>query len=368
MKLAIIGASQGQLPICIKAKEMGIETHCFAWSKNAVCKDVVDFFYPISILEKEKIAEKCKELAVDGVVSNASELTAEISAFVAEKLRLNGTPSRVLEQLHDKHFVRQLSENVETLSKPRFYKYEGEDLNIYPCVVKPCEGSAKAGVTFVEKPSDFQKAIKYAQESSDGEILVEEFIEGKELSIESISYKGKHHVIQITDKDSSSAPHFVELGHHQPADLPVSMREKIKKMIPQLLSVIGYNDGASHIEVKYNGDKLYLIEVNLRGGGDEISNKLVQMSSGIDYLRCMIEVALNTFEQPKHISAPAYAGIYYLCKQTENLLPFFEQAKNKEWFVEGEVFSKKLKESHSNYERDGYLIYKSNHKITPLDL
>ena len=50
MKLAVIGASSGQLPICLKAKEMGLEVHCFAWSEGAVCKDVVDYFHPVSIV------------------------------------------------------------------------------------------------------------------------------------------------------------------------------------------------------------------------------------------------------------------------------------------------------------------------------
>ena len=365
MRLAIIGASKGQLPICQKAKDLGIETFCFAWDQGAVCKDVVDHFYPISILEKDKIVELCKELNIEGVVSNASELTAEVSSYVSEELGLNGTPYRILEKLHDKYLIRQLSKCVDGLSKPRFYKYGGTDLNLYPCVVKPCEGSAKAGVSFVDNPVDFITAIKYAQDSSDGDILVEEYIQGKELSIESLSYKGTHYVIQITDKDSSSAPHFVELGHHQPADLSPFMRDKIKKVIPLLLSEIGYSNGASHIEVKYQDNKLYLIEINLRGGGDEISNRLVQMSTGIDYLRGMIDVALGVFKKPVQVSEPAYAGIYYLCKQTEYLLPCFQLAKGKDWFVEGRISTEELKESHSNYERDGYLIYKSDHKIIP---
>ena len=108
MRLAIIGASIGQLPICIKAKELGLETHCFAWDQGAVCKDVVDFFHPISITEKDHIVEKCRELQIDGVVSNASELTSEISSYIAEKLGLNGTPSQVLEKLHDKYYVRKI--------------------------------------------------------------------------------------------------------------------------------------------------------------------------------------------------------------------------------------------------------------------
>lgn len=365
MKLAIIGASSGQLPLCLKAHELGMETHCFAWEKGAVCKSHVDYFYPISILEKDKIVEKCFALGIDGVVSNASEITAEVSAYVAEKLKLNGTPYRVLEQLHDKFFVRQLSKRVEGLSQPHFYEYEGDDLGLYPCVVKPCEGSAKIGVSFAKDVSDFRKAIEYAQDSSDGKIIVEEYISGKELSVESISYKGSHYIIQITDKDSSAAPHFVELGHHEPAQLPSVIKQKIEKIIPSLLTVIGYTDGASHIEMKYKGDELYLIEVNLRGGGDDISNKLVQMSSGIDYLRCMIEVALGVFQEPVQTAEPAYAGIYYLCKQTESLLPFFERAKKESWYVEGNIINRKLSESHSNYERDGYIIYKSNHKINP---
>lgn len=363
MKLAVIGASSGQLPICLKAKEMGLEVHCFSWPDGAVCKEIVDFFYPISILDKDKIVRICRSLNIDGVVSNASELTAEIVAYISEELGLNGTSYKVLDQLHDKYFVRRLSEEVQGLSKINYYEYEGKDQNIYPCVVKPCEGSSKSGVSYVKNEEEFSKAIQYAKSSTDGKIVVEEFILGKELSIESISFKGTHQVIQITDKDSSSAPHFVELGHHQPAAISNKLKKKIENIIPQLLDAIGYTNGASHIEVKYNGDDIYLIEANLRGGGDDISNKLVQMSTGKDYLRCMIEVALGTYNGPIQVSNPSYAGIYYLCKQTEEYLPFFDQAKKESWFIEGEVKNRVLKESHSNYERDGYFIYKSDKKI-----
>ena len=72
-KLAIIGASTGQYPLCLKAKELDIETFCFAWEQGAVCKEVVDHFYPISIFEMDRIAEICMINHVDGVISNASD-------------------------------------------------------------------------------------------------------------------------------------------------------------------------------------------------------------------------------------------------------------------------------------------------------
>jgi hypothetical protein len=68
-KLAILGASYLQIPLFLKAKQMGLETHCFAWSEGAVCKEYSDFFYPISILDKELILDKCKEI-IDEIMGN----------------------------------------------------------------------------------------------------------------------------------------------------------------------------------------------------------------------------------------------------------------------------------------------------------
>ncbi len=366
-KIAIIGASTGQIPLCKKAHEMGLDTYCFAWEQGAVCRDLVDHFYPISIFDTDKIAEICQAEGIEGVVSNASERTAEAVSKIVEKLQMTGTPYSVLHTLHDKYLVRSLTKHIDGLDVPHYYKYQGLDEGLYPCVVKPCEGAAKVGVSFANNASEFAYAIAYAKKVGKEEFLVEEYIKGKELSVESISYHGEHFVIQITDKDSSGAPHFVELGHHQPAILPVVVEEKIKRVIPQLLSAIGYNNGASHIELKYNGDKIYLIEANLRGGGGEISNTLVQMSTGVDYLKCMIEVALDCFEPPvsKKLN---YAGIYFLCRQTADLLTFLKKGRAYPWCVKSEIYSEDLLESHSNYERNGYLIYKANHKITAKDI
>ncbi|MCF0186910.1 MAG: carbamoyl-phosphate synthase large subunit, partial [Bacteroidaceae bacterium] len=65
-KLAIIGASELQNPLILKAKEMDIETHVFAWEAGAVGEKTADFFYPISIIEKEEILAKCREIGIDG--------------------------------------------------------------------------------------------------------------------------------------------------------------------------------------------------------------------------------------------------------------------------------------------------------------
>lgn len=366
MKLAVIGASMGQFPLCLKAKELGHTVICFAWENGAVCKDIVDTFYPVSIADREEILKICRRERIDGVVSNASDATAEVVSYIATTMGLHGVKYDSFNALKDKSAVRQLSANIPELSQVKNEILTDDTTVFYPCILKPVTGNSKKGVGLANGPEDIAKAMEYAKKDSVCKIIMEQYIIGREISVESISYEGRHQVIQITDKDSSGAPHFVELGHHQPTSLSASVVKKIHVIIPKLLESVGIDNGATHVEMKITDtNEVYLIEVNPRGGGDEISNLLVQLSSGIDYLRCMIEVALGVFKEPVRISEPAFAGIYYLCQQTADLLPFFRSSVGSDWVVDMQISNLNLQESHTNYERDGYLIYKHSQKIIP---
>lgn len=87
-KLAVIGASYLQQPLVEKAKEMGLEVHCFAWKDGAVCEEYADGFFDISIIEKESILEKCQEIGIDGVATIASDMAIIAANYVASKMGL----------------------------------------------------------------------------------------------------------------------------------------------------------------------------------------------------------------------------------------------------------------------------------------
>lgn len=365
MKLAVIGASKGQYSLCLKARELGMETFCFAWDKNAVCKTIVDHFYPIDIFDTERIVDICREQGIQGVVSNASDITAEVQAKVSDTLGLNGTPYHVFRSLRDKYYIRRCLDKVEGLNQPRYYKYQGNDSQIYPCVVKPCVGSSKYGITYVDSPKNFRKAIDYAKKVDCNDILIEQFVGGKEISVETISFHGQHEIAQITDKDTCMPPHFAETGHHQPADLPKDLSCRIKKIVPAILTVIGFTNGVSHIEMKYTESEIFVIEVNPRGGGGYVSQVLTYLSSGIDYLAAIIKVALNTFQGVQSLKDKneSFSGVYFLCKQSEQNLPLFTKTTDEAWIVEKKMTSNQITESITNNDRSTYLIYQSDHKI-----
>jgi phosphoribosylaminoimidazole carboxylase (NCAIR synthetase) len=104
--LAIIGASYLQRPLVERAKQMGLRTICFSWPEGAVCKEICDVFYPVSITEKEEIARICKDERIDGVCTIASDVAAPTVAYVAEQLGLTGNRYESAVRAHDKHLMR----------------------------------------------------------------------------------------------------------------------------------------------------------------------------------------------------------------------------------------------------------------------
>lgn len=365
-KIAIIGASIGQLPIAQKAKAMGLIVYCFAWSKDAICRDYVDYYFDISIFEIDAIERICRENKIDGIISNASDITAEIVSILTTRLGLPGILYNNFAKTKDKYEVRNLTSSICGLSKVEYKLYSLHDRITYPCIVKPCTGSAKRGVSFAKNAKDLQDALEYAKQYGCEKVLIEQYIDGMEISVETISFNNVHYIVQITEKETTGIPHFVEIAHHQPAKLNPLVTRKILDIIPQILSKLHFNNCASHIEMKISKEKeIFLIEVNPRGGGDEISNYLVELSTGYDYLKAMIQVSLGeTPNLPPDIElSHDFAGIYFLCKQTIMWKPFFIDSEKFDWVVRKQLTSDIIKESTSNYDRNGYIIYKYSQKI-----
>ena len=124
-KLAIIGASYLQEPLIDKAKEMGIETHVFAWAAGDVGEKKADFFYPISIVEKEQITEKCREIGVDGICTIATDLGEITVNYVANEINKMGALEVVLRK--DKLFnTPKVTDNGNYILDVKFENVEKE--------------------------------------------------------------------------------------------------------------------------------------------------------------------------------------------------------------------------------------------------
>jgi Biotin carboxylase len=299
-KLAIIGASYLQEPLIEKAKCMGLETHVFAWKCGDIGEKTADFFYPISIIEKDEILQQCKNIGVDGICSIASDLASVTVNYVGNAM---GLTCNSLESTHiatNKHAMRtKFMENMDP--SPRSWLMSDfvrlkDSLNIsYPLIVKPTDRSGSRGITKINDESQLEEAIGSAlSQSFEKEALVEEFANGQEYSVECISYEGNHQLLAITKKYTTGAPHFIETGHVEPAPISRKSADNIKRIVFHALNSLQIKYGASHSEVKIDQQgNIKIIEIGGRMGGDFIGSDLVQLSTGYDFVKAVIEVALG---------------------------------------------------------------------------
>ena len=364
-KLAIIGASYLQLPLVERAKKTGIETHCFAWSEGAICKEIADFFYPISILEKDDILQKCIDIKIDGITTIATDMAVPTICYVAEKMNLVSNSFISSLASTNKNEMRNAFKNGNC-SIPKFIEANNNEVNIkdfkFPLIVKPVDRSGSRGVTKVLFENQLPEAINYAiSESFCKKAIVEEYIDGVEVSVESISWKGQHTILAITDKVTTGAPHFVELAHHQPSNLSVEIQNKIKVETIKCINALEINYGASNSEFKITPDgEVFVIEVGARMGGDFIGSHLVELSTGYDFLQGVINISLGKYEAPI-LESNNFSGVYFLCKETEHILPYFSQENN--FVIQKEIQNSNLKNITNSNDRSGYLIYQANKRI-----
>lgn len=360
-KIAIIGANEFQKKLVLKARELGIETHVFAWEEGAVAKEVSDYFYPISITDKDKILEVLRLIDVNGVCSIASDLAMPTVNYLAEELKLVGNSQECTILTTNKYEMRKkLKDKGMPIPEYQLIKKE-QDIDFekikFPIIVKPIDRSGSRGIYKATNLNELKIAIKGAKEVSFTEnILVEEYIEGKEYSIEGISENGVHKILQVTEKFTSGAPNFIESAHLSPARVDSDSKQQIFEIINKSLEALKVENGASHSEIKVSpeGD-IKIIEIAARMGGDFIGSDMVEISTGFDFVKSVIKVAMGEALDFYYHSSKKCAFVKFIFDDDDtkkvHILNNEYPTLIKEYYINSQI--KNVKDSST---RNGYCI------------
>ena len=331
--LVIIGANEFQEPLILRAKEMGYVTHVFAWQADDVGEFSADYFYPVSIVEKDRILDICRVIEPVGIVSIASDLAAITVNYVAEALGLVGNGMDSALTATNKHLMRRAFEKAGLPSCKSILVDESFDLSTldisYPVIVKPTDRSGSRGILKVTEEKDLAAAVAFAMAPSfEKKALVEEFAEGREYSIEYISFNGEHTFLACTEKFTTGAPMFVETGHLQPPKhMDTETLQRIRELIPRVLDSLGIRHGASHTELKIDEKgSIRLIECGARMGGDCIGSDLVYLSRGIDFVQAVTEVCCGKAPALTRVREEKISAIRFIFNQED--LACFENIRS----------------------------------------
>jgi biotin carboxylase len=141
--------------------------------------------------------------------------------------------------------------------------------------------------------------------------MIEQCVEGPEFSVEIIVWNGRVNVLQVTDKKTTEAPYFVELGHSQPSLFPDDVVSAVREAAVRGVEALRLNDCAAHAEIKYQDGKPYIMEIGARLGGDFISTELTHLSTGIDMVGAAVDAAMGIEPDLRPVEKPQGAAIRY---------------------------------------------------------
>lgn len=305
--IMVLGASILQLPAIEQAKKMGLrvvavdmDPSAIGFSVPGVEKEV------ISTIDIPEVIAAAKRHCIDGIMTLASDMPMRTVAAVAREMKLVGITEDTALKATNKAEMRQALKEYG-VPIPQFFRVSSKQEYAQvtarfsgPFMVKPADNSGSRGIVKVEKHADestVAAAYEYSlQHSRNGDVVVEEFMEGPEVSVETLTINGVCHVIQITDKLTTGAPHFVEMGHSQPTRLDEEITQKIQEVAIAANKAVGITNGPSHTEVIVTAEGPKIVELGARLGGDCITTHLVPLSTGVNMVENCIRIALG--EEP----------------------------------------------------------------------
>lgn len=368
----IFGVGPLQKSIIDRAKLMGLYTIGIDPVEDATCKDEVDAFEIVGGQDFEGTMAIAKKYQIDALVTAATDKPLVMMARVAKELHLPFYSVETAQWSTDKYQMKQhFMEGGVPCAKGRLVHSaeEVEDFE-FPVIVKPRDNSGSRGVKLCRDNTELVAAIAEALPYSHlNTVLVEEFIEGPEYSIESLHHDGKSEVIQFTEKKTTEFPYNVELGHIQPAKISDENKKKIRDIITKIGNALKYENCPSHTELKINDRGIYVIETSPRLGGDYITSTLTPLSTGVNLEDELLKISLGETINPV-LKEVQYVGVRFFAFKEGSVIKHAPD----ELFIKGLPhvvdFSFTLKEGDkvnritSSLNRYGQLILQARNRKT----
>lgn len=303
-KLMLLGGSRYIIPVIEKAHELGCYVITCDYLPDNIAHKYSDEYCNISIIDKDLVLEKAKELNIDGIMSFACDPGVVTAAYVAEKMNLpfQGSYEETC-ILQDKGLFRQFLAN-NNFNVPNAKRYTNatdpfKDIDYFnwPVIVKPTDSAGSKGVTKVDNPKELENAIKIAQNGAhNGAFIIEDFLtfEGAHSSADPFTVNGKLEFVTYSDQlfDKEADNPYTPAYIIWPSTMKKEYQDILNNETQRLMNLLHMNTGIYNIETCVSNGKPYLMEVSPRGGGCKIA-ELQRMAFGIDLIEAEIRKAVG---------------------------------------------------------------------------
>lgn len=296
-RLMMLGAGPAQLPAIRRAAEAGVYLITVDYLPDNVGHRYSHQYMNCSTTDREAVLAAARRLAIDGIVTFASDVATPTVAYVAEQLGLPGGNPRAASVMSNKGLFRAF-QRQQGLRGPAFavgsdpagLRRGLEGLRL-PAIVKPVDTSGSRGISRLEDPSDaaLERAFAIArQHSRCGQVCVEEYVGGTDVSGDGFFTAGRLSAV-VTRKYSRG---FMPTGHRLPSPLPPAAQRRIREEVERSALALGYRDGPVDFDARIDGADVVVLEMSPRLGGNGIP-MLIGFSTGCDLIQALVRFALG---------------------------------------------------------------------------
>lgn len=304
-KIMVIAGGSWQCPIVKTAKEMGHFVICSNLYEHSPAFEYADIGVVANVLDKERNLAIAKEYKPDAVLTEQSDIAVPTVAYVAEKLGLKGIGTNVASRFTNKYEMREYAKKAGVvMPRYRLCHTKAEAVSFFrevggAGIIKPIDSQSSRGIHVICTEKDIEKNYEDCIQYSNAEkaILVEEFIEGTEFTVDGLKTSSEYIVTAISEKDHypynpSVANRLMFSEYSEQFDY-----DRLRNENRRMIEAMGLPFGLTHTEYKYRDGKFYLIETAARGGGTKISSDITKIVSGIDCNRLYLNMLTGGSEE-----------------------------------------------------------------------
>lgn len=297
MTVFILGAGVMQIPALQIAKELGWTLAAADGNPAAPGASLVDRFFPVDLKDRDGLLETAMKLRAEGgleaVFTAGTDFSAQVS-FLAERLGLPSHSYESASAASDKLKMRAAFA-AANLPSPRFVALTLDTDPIravgrlgFPLVVKPADNMGARGCRLAGSEPELLEAVAAAlPQSRSGRVIVEEYVEGPEFSIDAIVVDGEIRIRGIADRHIFFEPYFVELGHTMPSSAPAAIQAEVLRVFCAGIRALGLHHGAAKGDMKWSPARggAFIGEIAARLSGGYMSGWTYPYASGIEPTR-----------------------------------------------------------------------------------
>lgn len=305
-KVMVVAGGEWQCSIVKTIKKMGHFVICTNLYENSPAFNYSDVGEVVDVLDKEKNLEIARKYNIDAVLTDQSDIAVPTVAYVAENMQLRGIGENMAELFTNKYCMREFCRKNGFAYPEYCLCYSVEDVKAFQnkyakAIIKPLNGQSSRGVFILDEKSDVRKCFEEALKYSHGKnaIIVEEFIEGREFTVDGLKTEDRYEVLAISKKNHFSYNPSIakELYFtHYDDEYDYDLLRKINK---EMVEKMGLPFGLTHAEYKYMDGNYYLIEIGARGGGTKISSHIVPFMSKVNSNELLVNSLLGIKEDYK---------------------------------------------------------------------